>query len=376
MTNRVQDDTPQPGLWRPILLNSSCNRDARDLVVTLRDALAETPDAGPEPAVIVETSGSSGYPKSVVLPISALRASAEATAERIGSGSWVLALEPTYVAGLQVLVRGILAGTTPAVIPPSFTAAQFLEAAAGIQAPRYTSLVPAQLTRLLDAATDAPAVADCLRGFAAILIGGQALPAAEADRAAALGIQIVRTYGSSETSGGCVYDGVPLAGVIIRVEEGEVQISGQVLAAGYLDDDERTTQAFVTDADGTRWYRTGDVGEFDGVLWVTGRRDNVIVSGGVNVSLDRVERVVRTVPGLEAAVVVPVADARWGEASVIVVEGDRAAADDALAEARRRVEREIGAPARPRDIVRVERMPLLPSGKPDRIRLRAQITTL
>ncbi|WP_300591222.1 AMP-binding protein [Microbacterium sp.] len=375
MTNRVQDDTPQPGLWRLIRLNSSCGRNTEALLTTLRDALAETPDAGPEPAVIVETSGSSGYPKSVVLPISALRASAEATAERIGSGSWVLALEPTYVAGLQVLVRGILAGTTPAVIPPSFTAAQFLEAAAGIRAPRYTSLVPAQLTRLLDAAGD-PAVADCLRGFAAILVGGQALPAAEADRAAALGIRIVRTYGSSETSGGCVYDGVPLAGVSVRVEEGEVQISGPVLAAGYLDDDERTAQAFVTDADGTRWYRTGDVGEFDGVLRVTGRRDNVIVSGGVNVSLDRVERVVRTVPGLEAAVVVPVADARWGQASVVVVEGDLAAADDALAEARRRVEREIGAPARPRDIVRVERMPLLPSGKPDRIRLPAQITTL
>jgi len=376
VTSRVQDDTPRPRSWRPIRLSSSSNRDAAELVVTLRDALAEAPGTGSEPAVIVETSGSSGYPKSVVLPISALRASAEVTAERIGSGSWVLALEPTYVAGLQVLVRGILEGTMPAVIPPSFTAAQFLEAAAGIQAPRYTSLVPAQLTRLLDAATDAPGVADCLRGFAAILIGGQALPAAEADRAAALGIRIVRTYGSSETSGGCVYDGVPLAGVSVRVEEGEVQISGPVLAAGYLDDDERTAQAFVTDADGTRWYRTGDVGEFDGVLRVTGRRDNVIVSGGVNVSLDRVERVVRTVPGLQAAVVVPVADARWGEASVIVVEGDRAAADDALAEARRRVEREIGAPARPRDIVRVERMPLLPSGKPDRIRLRAQITTL
>lgn len=376
MTNRSQDDTPQPASRRLIRLNSSCDRNTEALLTTLRDALAETPDAGPEPAVLVETSGSSGYPKSVVLPISALRASAEATAERIGSGSWLLALEPTYVAGLQVLVRSILAETTPAVIPPSFTAAQFLEAAAGIQAPRYTSLVPAQLTRLLDAATDAPGVADCLRGFAAILVGGQALPAAEADRAAALGIRIVRTYGSSETSGGCVYDGVPLAGVIIRIEEGEVQISGPILAAGYLDDDERTAQAFVTDADGARWYRTGDVGEFDGVLRVTGRRDNVIVSGGVNVSLDRVERVVRTVPGLEAAVVVPVADARWGEASVVVVEGDLAAADDALAEARRRVEREIGAPARPRDIVRVERMPLLASGKPDRIRLRAQLTTL
>ncbi len=236
--------------------------------------------------------------------------------------------------------------------------------------------MPAQLTRLLDAAARDPAVADCLRGFEAILVGGQALPAAELQRSAALGIRIVRTYGSSETSGGCVYDGVPLAGVSIRVEGGEVQIAGPVLASGYLDDDERTAKAFVTDADGTRWYRTGDTGTFDGTLRVTGRRDNVIVSGGINVSLDRVERVVRTVPGLEAAVVVPVTDARWGQASVIVVEGSGAAVDDALAEARTRVECEIGAPARPRAIVRVERMPLLPSGKPDRVRLREQITTL
>jgi O-succinylbenzoic acid--CoA ligase len=376
VTNRLQDDTPQPTPWRLIRLSSSCNRDAQALVETVRDALAEVPGSDLEPAVIVETSGSSGYPKSVVLPIGALRASAEATAERIGSGSWVLALEPTYVAGLQVLVRSILAGTDPAVIPASFTPEQFVEAAAGLDAPRYTSLVPAQLTRLLDAAARDPAVADCLRGFEAILVGGQALPAAELQRSAALGIRIVRTYGSSETSGGCVYDGVPLAGVSIRVEGGEVQIAGPVLASGYLDDDERTAKAFVTDADGTRWYRTGDTGTFDGTLRVTGRRDNVIVSGGINVSLDRVERVVRTVPGLEAAVVVPVTDARWGQASVIVVEGSGAAVDDALAEARTRVEREIGAPARPRAIVRVERMPLLPSGKPDRVRLREQITTL
>ena len=376
MTNRLQDDTPQPTPWRRIRLSSSCNRDAQALVETVRDALAEVPGSALEPAVIVETSGSSGYPKSVVLPIGALRASATATAERIGSGSWVRALEPTYVAGLQVLVRSILAGTDPAVIPASFTPEQFVEAAAGLDAPRYTSLVPAQLTRLLDAAARDPAVADCLRGFEAILVGGQALPAAELQRSAALGIRIVRTYGSSETSGGCVYDGVPLAGVSIRVEGGEVQIAGPVLASGYLDDDERTAKAFVTDADGTRWYRPGDTGTFAGTLRVPGRRDNVIVSGGSNVSLDRVERVVRTVPGLEAAVVVPVTDARWGQASVIVVEGSGAAVDDALAEARTRVECEIGAPARPRAIVRVERMPLLPSGKPDRGRLREQITTL
>lgn len=380
VASRLQDDTP-PGEPRQLIrLGSSCDRGAHTIHALLADALAAGPGTSGEPAVVVETSGSSGYPKAVVLPISALRASAEATAAQIGSGAWVLALEPTYVAGIQVLTRSILAGTTPAVIPASFTPAQFLEAVAEIAAPRYTSLVPAQLTRLLDAAHREPAVADCLRGFEAILVGGQALSAAERERAAALGVRIVRTYGSSETSGGCVYDGAPLPGVEVRIVAGEVQISGPVLASGYLDDDERTAQAFVTDADGIRWYRTGDTGQFDGILRVTGRRDNVIVSGGVNVSLDRVERVVRTVPGLATAVVLPTQDARWGEASVVVVERDAemtaAAVDAAFAEVRRRVEREIGAPARPRDIVSVERMPLLPSGKPDRVRLSEQITTL
>ncbi len=378
MTNRSQDDTPAEAPRQLIRLGSACKRDTDALLTALRDALAESPEGEPGPAVIVETSGSSGYPKAVVLPISSLRASAEATAARIGAGSWVLALEPTYVAGLQVLVRSIIAGTDPVVISASFTAAEFVSASARIDEPRYTSLVPVQLARLLDAADD-PAVAECLRGFAAILVGGQALPATEADHAAALGIRIVRTYGSSETSGGCVYDGVPLPGVAVRIVDGEVQISGPVLASGYLDDDARTAQAFVTDAAGSRWYRTGDVGTVDGVLRVTGRRDNVIVSGGINVSLDRVERVIRTVPGLEAAVVIPVEDARWGEASVVVIERDAGSAaapvNDAFAEARRRVEREIGVAARPRELVTLTRMPLLASGKPDRMLLREQITT-
>jgi O-succinylbenzoic acid--CoA ligase len=131
----------------------------------------------------------------------------------------------------------------------------------------------------------------------------------------------VRTYGSSETAGGCVYDGIPLDGVDVRIVDGEVQVSGPTLADGYLGDPARTAAAFVRDEAGVRWYRTGDAGRFDGRLTVTGRRDNVIVSGGVNVSLDRVERIVRTLPGFVDAVVVPVADERWGEASIVVAVG-------------------------------------------------------
>ena len=95
----------------------------------------------------------------------------------------------------------------------------------------------------------------------------------------------------------------------------------------------------------------------------------MIVSGGVNVSLDRVERAVRRVAGLDRAVVVPVADERWGEASVIMIDTD--ASSTALADARAAVEAEVGRVARPRELVLVDRIPTLVSGKPDRVALRA-----
>ncbi|MEN2740429.1 AMP-binding protein [Microbacterium sp. X-17] len=332
----------------------------------LPDAVA-LPDVPDGTAVVVTTSGSTGYPKSVVLSAAALHASARASADRIGAGTWVLALAPGYVAGVQVLVRGILAGTAPTVVTGPFDPLAFARAAAETPGPRYASLVPAQLVRLLDAAGD-PEVAAALRGFETLLIGGQALPTAVRERALAAGARIVRTYGSSETSGGCVYDGVPLDGVRVRIAADEVLVAGPVLATGYLGEPERTAAAFPV-LDGERWYRTGDTGTFaDGMLRIAGRLDNVIVSGGVNVSLDRVESIVRTLPGLAEAVVVGVPDARWGEAAVVAVPADAAA--PAWEEIRAAVAAELGAPARPARLVVLDALPHLPSGKPDRAAIR------
>lgn len=324
--------------------------------------------AAPGTAVIVTTSGSSGYPKRVVISRSALTAGALATADRIGEGAWLLALPATYIAGVQVLVRALVSGREPAILAGSFRPQAFTAAASGMASsvggtriPTYTALVPAQLQTLLDA----PESARALASFEAVLVGGQALSAPLAERAAGAGVRVVRTYGSTETSGGCVYDGVPLGGVTVRIVDGEVQLAGPVLADGYLGEPERTGAVFVRDAEGTRWYRTGDAGEVTGgVLSVTGRIDNVIVSGGVNVSLDRVEQIVRTLPGFAEAVVVPVADERWGQASVVVVDGS--VPGDALATIRAAVERGLGKPARPREVVPVTVMPRLVSGKPDR----------
>ncbi|PKI90793.1 acyl-CoA synthetase [Actinomycetales bacterium SN12] len=330
----------------------------------------EVPDGT---ALVIATSGSSGVPKRVVLSAAALRASAEATAERIGDGQWMLALPAAYIAGVQVLGRSLLAGHEPVLLDGRFSVDAFLEATARMRGDvdHFTSFVPAQLATLLDAAESRPDVRGAIASYRAILVGGQALPEPMRERATATGARIVRTYGSSETAGGCVYDGIPLDGVLLAEVDGEVCISGPMLADGYLGDDTRTAEVFTTDADGMRWYRTGDAGTVapDGRLSITGRLDNVIISGGMNVSLDRVERVVRGIPGLEQAVVVGIPDARWGEASVIFAD---VASDDAerlLATARTRVETEIGRHARPARLEARE-VPLLASGKPDRQAVR------
>jgi O-succinylbenzoic acid--CoA ligase len=326
-------------------------------------------------AVVVTTSGSTGIPKSVVLSRDALTASARATAARVGEGSWLLALPASYVAGLQVLVRAIVGGREPVIVDGAFSPRSFTEAALSMASrerrPAFTSLVPAQLSRLLDDAEHDADTARALRSFEAILIGGQALPPAVYDRAHDAGAHVVRTYGSTETSGGCVYDGTPLRGVEARIVDAEVQLSGPTLADGYLGDDELTDAMFPRDPDGTRWYRTGDAGIIeDGVLRVRGRIDNVIVSGGINISLDRVERAVQTVSGLEQAVVVGVPDERWGEASVIVVAGWGENDPALLAKARAVAAAEVGSPGRPSRLVRVDALPLLSSGKPDREEIR------
>lgn len=316
-------------------------------------------------ALVIETSGSTGQQKRVALSADALLASAAAADAAIGGrGRWLLALPTHYIAGVNVLTRSIVAGAAPSLMPEgSFTAGAFAEAVERMPQPtpelprRYTALVPVQVARALDA----PEGMRALRSFDAVLVGGQALPGPLRERAESAGVRVVTTYGASETSGGCVYDGVPLGTVRAELVDGELQLAGPMLAEGYLDAPERTETAFVV-RDGTRWYRTDDLATIeDGIVRVIGRRDDVIVSGGEKVALGAVERAVRELPGLDTAVVARRASPEWGSVPVVVSERP---VD--LAMLRDRLEARLGRAARPAAVIVVDAMPMLPTGKPDR----------
>ncbi|WP_258045896.1 AMP-binding protein [Leifsonia shinshuensis] len=315
---------------------------------------------------MIETSGSTGVPKRVALSVDALLASAAASAGAMGGqGQWVLALPAHYVAGAQVLVRSLAAGTEPVLYGEGhFDPLRFAALAGELTDDlRYTSLVPVQLARLVDAAEGgAREVGSALRRFDGILVGGQALDRGLRERAEMLGARLLTTYGSSETAGGCVYDGAPIGTTLVREVDGLLEISGPTLAEGYLGDPERTSAAFHEE-DGVRWYRTGDLGDVhDGRVTVRGRSDNVIISGGEKVLLDSVEQLVRSRPGLGDAVVVAADDPRWGQVPVVVA---TATAD--LGGLRALVAEQLGRAAAPARIVTVAELPHLSSGKPDRV---------
>jgi len=349
--------------------------------IALREALSGGPavfagDASDLPthvpqrvALVVQSSGSTGRPKRVALSADALLASAAASESALESpGQWLLALPTTYIAGINVLVRSLAAGTALVRMDPGgFTAERFVASSAALDPHEawFTSLVPAQLARLIES-DDATTV---LRRFSRILLGGQAAPAALMAAAQLRGIRVTRTYGSSETSGGCVYDGLPIGTAQARVVDGEVQLAGPMLAEGYLHDPERTDAAFLVES-GTRWYRTGDTGVVDdGVLRVTGRMDDVIISGGVKVSLGDVERVAKEL--LPDAVVVRAESPEWGEVPVVVT-----TASSDLAVLRAFVAERLGVAAAPARLVVLESIPTLSSGKPDRLAIRSGLRSL
>lgn len=350
----------------PALLPLPSGGGRRAVLTALRPDLPLEHD---DVALVVPTSGSTGEPKGALLTAAALQHSARATIEHLGGhGQWLLALPVTHIAGLQVLVRSLESRVRPEVVDlyGGFDVAAFAAAADRLDphGRRYTALVPTQLRRLLDAGVE-------LGGFDAVLVGGAGLPGGLRRRIEAAGVRVVHTYGMSETCGGCVYDGLPLPGVDVRLgADGRVTIGGPVVFRGYRLRPDLTEGALV---DGR--HVTQDLGRWsaDGRLEVLGRADDVIVSGGVNVAAALVERVLAEHPGIHACAVVGRPDEEWGERVVAVIEAadwdDVPSLDDLRSFAAATLE----PAALPRERMVLGVLPTLPSGKPDKAAVRTLV---
>ena len=317
-------------------------------------------------ALLLATSGSVGAPKIVELSAGALLASARGSRTRLGAGRWLLALPLTHVAGWQVLVRSLPETYAPLCHGPGpFDATTFggllRRAARDGAAVRSCSLVPTQLHRVL---AD-PGATAAARGLT-VLLGGAAAPDELLSRAREARIRVVTSYGSTETCGGCLYDGVPLPGVRTAIDpDGRLRIGGDVLASGYRD----ATPGFIDD-DG-RWFVTDDLARIsDGLVRVTGRVDDVIITGGEKVNPAEVEAVLAGLPQVAEACVVGVPDADWGLQVVALVRvstsGGGGDPSIDLASVRGAVTAALGRHCAPRRVFVVDDLPRLGIGKPDR----------
>jgi len=289
-------------------------------------ALRLEPDPG-APHTVLYTSGTTAQPKRVELTWANHRASALASAERLGvepDDAWLCCLPVHHVGGLAILLRSAVYGTT-AVLHPRFDAER-VAAALGAGEITLVSLVATMVRRLAEAGLDS---APRLR---AALVGGGPVPRGVLEWGADRGLPLIQTYGMTETASQIATLGVeealegrgsagrPLAGVELAVtEEGEILVQGAMVAQGTLA------------ADG--WLHTGDFGRIDaeGFLWVDGRIANVIVTGGENVAAEEVEEALVAHPAVAEAAVLGRPDPEWGEAVTAYVVLIRPASNEELA---------------------------------------------
>jgi o-succinylbenzoate---CoA ligase len=295
--------------------------------------------------VVVNTTGSSGIKKRVLLSIDAISASAELSNERISAKAgdvWSLLLPINHIAGLNVLARAEKLGSTVVEVDGKAD---------------YTAIVPTQLHRALFSDRE---LLEHLQNCKRVLVGGSPASKVLLDAALQAGISVITTYGMTETSGGCVYNKQALTGVSVMVDEsGRLMIKGPILASGYEDNQNLWNQNFK---DG--WFVTSDLGKITGdEIEVIGRIDDVVITGGENVSLAAIENELTAgFPDIRfLATAIP--DAEWGQKICLIsnVEINH----DQIAEL---LKSNLGKQFVPKEFLIMQQIPEIGIGKPDRVK--------
>jgi o-succinylbenzoate---CoA ligase len=313
----------------------------------LRQALADA-FIGKQPVkIIASTTGSSGILKRVALSAKTLQLCADLSNSAVGAESgdiWSLLLSTNHIAGLNVLARSIQLGTETVDVN---------------QVASFTAIVPTQLHRAL---TGDSQLLRHLKNCKAVLLGGAAASSSLLESAEEQGINIVTTYGMTETCGGCVYDNKPLPGVQVKLNStGLIEIKGPVIADGYENLNE-LWKSVVSDG----WFTTSDLGEIiNGKIFIIGRADDVIISGGINISLTAIDSELSESFKSVNFLATSVADSEWGQKLCLLFDAD--VDEGAISKILRD---KFGKHFVPKEFLKVSELPRLGIGKPDRVKAR------
>ncbi len=295
-------------------------------------------------ALVVNTSGSTAESKLVAISDAALIASTNASHKYLGAvpgDSWSLLLPTTHIAGLNVLIRATALGSR---VIDNRNTTNYVDS-------DFISIVPTQLYKAL---TSDAKLLEHLTAAEAVLVGGGPVSDKLKKEAANKHVKIVTTYGMTEMSGGCVYNQKPLDGVEVKLtSEGLIKLTGPMIASGYLSEKGELTSVGT---DG--WFESTDIGELSaGFLKVNGRSDEVIISGGENISLILVEEKIRELIPNQEIIAFALPDEVWGEKLCLGSTSNLSIEE---------IKKSIGSLLSPKEVFLFEQIPTTSIGKPDR----------
>ena len=268
------------------------------------------------PAVVIYSSGSSGAAKAIELSFGNFWWSAAGSAVALGVDAnerWLCCLPVSHVGGLSILVRAAIYGTA-ATVHERFELEAVLNELNSPAGPTLVSLVPTTLQRLLDSGLRSPA------NLRWVLLGGGPISEQLLERAEAASVAVAASYGMSEACSQIVTRGAPLFCTRVALgESDEILVRGPTVA--------RQCQPVLSTGDIGRWNATGE-------LELVGRKSDLIISGGENVSPEAVEAVLAEHPAVADVAVVGREDAEWGEVvtAIVVLDGGQAATSEQLIE--------------------------------------------
>ena len=321
---------------------------------------------------ILFTSGSSGLPKAVNISRKNIESSCNISQKNLNvekSDKWLLCMPPYHAGGLSIIYRSLILGNK-FHIEDDFNSEKVIDLIMSEKI-NIVSMVPTMLSKIVYQMKDRNLIAP--KSFKFVLSGGAKTPEELILSSNNIGLKTLPTYGMTETSSQIATAspndefrplnsvGKPLLRDSVKIaKNSEIQVSGEMVANYY---DEKVSK---------KWLQTGDYGyiDKDNYLFVKGRIDELIISGGENINPLEVEEFISKNKKIKECIVLGKTDEYWGEKVVAAIYSD----DDITLE---EINSYLGGLDKfkyPKDIVQLKKpLPKLHNGKFDRKKIKKLI---